>query len=187
VSAKRGTTHHVGRRKIAHDKLVLVLAHDSSYFVRDAVHAHLGLQVVRCHLGRVDKEPLFVLELLLDAAVEEECHVRVFLRLCVRWSIDWMYVYARRRGPTSDVRLLDVVLCEPFRQHVRHCLGRVGYREREIGTVARHGSYMLPTYIQISIIVKPMRARTRSLGSSTSMGLSSAPRTVLISRIRSER
>ena len=133
---KQGT-HHIGRREIAHDKLLLVLAHDSSYFFRDAVHAHLRLQIVSRDFWRVDQVPLFVLELLLDAAVEEERHVRVFLRLCVRWSVCMgAGGVRRRRRRTGDVRLLDVVLCEPFSKHVRHRLWRVGYREREIGIVA---------------------------------------------------
>ena len=51
---ERGDTHHVGRRKIAHDKLALGLAHDGGDFFRDVVHAHLGLQVVRRDFGRVD-------------------------------------------------------------------------------------------------------------------------------------
>jgi hypothetical protein len=61
-----------------------------------------------------------------------------------------MKVRARRRL-TGDVRLLDLVLCEPFRKDVRHRLWRVGYREWEFGIVARHGSYMLPACTQISI------------------------------------
>ena len=89
-----GRTYHVGRREIAHDELVLGFAHDSSDLFSDSVDAHLRLQVVRCNLGRVDQVPLFVLELLLDAAVEEKGHVGVFLRLCFFffscswWSVD---------------------------------------------------------------------------------------------------
>ena len=74
--------NHVGRRKVAHDKLVLGGADDLGDFVRYARDAHLGLQVVRGDFGRVDQVPLLVLELLFDAAVEEERDVRVFLRLC---------------------------------------------------------------------------------------------------------
>ncbi len=82
---RRGA-HHVGRGKVAHDKLVLGGADDVGDFVRYAAHAHLGQQVVRRYFGRVDQVPLLVLELLLDAAVEEERHVGVFLRFCERVS-----------------------------------------------------------------------------------------------------
>ena len=89
-----GRTYHVGWREIAHDELVLGFAHDSSDLFSNAVHAHLRLKVVRRNLGRVDQVPLFVLELLLDAAVEEKGHVSVFLRLCFFFfSCSWWSVY----------------------------------------------------------------------------------------------
>ena len=91
-------TYHVGWREITHDELVLGFAHDSSDLFSDSVDAHLRLQVVRRNLRRVDQVPLFVLELLLDAAVEEKGHVSVFLRFCFScswWSADWENYVAR--------------------------------------------------------------------------------------------
>ena len=50
--------------------------------VGDLVSAHLRLQIVGGHLRGVDQHAVLVGILLFDAAVEEERHMRVFLRLC---------------------------------------------------------------------------------------------------------
>lgn len=78
--------------------------------------------------------PLFLLELLLHTAVEEERYVRVLLGLCVRW-VRVVDAGLKRGLPTSDVRLLDVVFCKPLRKHVCHCLWREGDFEGELGVV----------------------------------------------------
>lgn len=117
-------THHVRRGEITHHKLILVLLHQLGHLVRHALHAHLRLLVVRRHLRARDHEPLLVLELLLDAAVEEERDVRVLLRLC-------------------DVRLLDPGLGERLREHVRHRLWWERDGEGELRVVLGHGGDVL--------------------------------------------
>ena len=72
---------HVGVGEVEHDEVRPPLADR----VRDACgefgRTHLGLQVVRRHLGRRDEDALLARERRLAAAVEEERHVRVLLRL----------------------------------------------------------------------------------------------------------
>lgn len=74
---KQGATYHIGRRKVAHDKLVFSALDDLGDLVGDALGVHLGLLVVRGHLGRGHHFPVFVFELLLDTSVEEESDVGV--------------------------------------------------------------------------------------------------------------
>lgn len=47
-------THHIGRSKVAHDKLVFTTLDDLGDLVGNALGAHLGLLVVSWHLGRGD-------------------------------------------------------------------------------------------------------------------------------------
>jgi hypothetical protein len=75
-------THHIGRSKVAHDKLVFTTLDDLGDLVGDALGAHLGLLVVRRDLGRGDHFPVFILELFFDTAVEEEGDVGVLFGFC---------------------------------------------------------------------------------------------------------
>lgn len=73
---------HVGRSKVAHDKLVLLGLEDLGDLVGDTLRTHLRLLVVGSDLGRGDHRTLLALVLLLDTAVEEESNVGVLLSLC---------------------------------------------------------------------------------------------------------
>lgn len=112
--------HHVRRRKVIHDKLVLALSNALGDLLTHLGGAHLRVQVVSRHLGGRDHVAIFARELLLNAAVEEEGNVGVLLRL-------------------SDVALLQALLAEPFRQHVTHVLRGEGNREGVVGLVLGHG------------------------------------------------
>jgi hypothetical protein len=81
---------------------VVALLHDLRDLVRDGLHAHPRLQVVRRDLGRRDHVPLLVVELRLDAAVEEERDVRVFLGFCVRGCVSCFSAFARGFGSKSE-------------------------------------------------------------------------------------
>ena len=82
--------------------------------------AHLGLQVVGGHLGAWHHAPVFAGERLLVAAVEEERHVRVLLRL-------------RRAQLRQPRRGNDVA------HQVVHRLRAERHRKRERVVVLRHG------------------------------------------------
>lgn len=74
--------YHIGRSKVAHDKLVFTTLDDLGDLVGNALSAHLGLLVVRRDLRRGDHLPMFVLELLFHTAVEEEGDVCVLFGFC---------------------------------------------------------------------------------------------------------
>jgi hypothetical protein len=70
-------TYHVGRSKVAHDKLVFTTLDDLGNLVRDTLGIHLGLLVVCRDLGRGDHLSVFVFELLFHTSVEEKGDVGV--------------------------------------------------------------------------------------------------------------
>lgn len=51
---------------------------DFSNLFCNSVDAHLGLHIIGGDLRGRNHVPFLVLELLLDASIEEECDVRVF-------------------------------------------------------------------------------------------------------------
>jgi hypothetical protein len=81
-------TDHIGRSKVAHDKVKLGAFHHLRDFVCDILDAHLRLFIIGCNLWRGDHHSLFTRELLLYATVEEESNVSIFLRLCSRQSAE---------------------------------------------------------------------------------------------------
>ena len=76
-----GMTHHVTIGKVHHNEIILVGADGLHQTVAYKVGAHLGLQVVCGHLGRRHQDTVLALERKLAPAVQEECHVCVFLSL----------------------------------------------------------------------------------------------------------
>ena len=115
-----GVTNHVGRGKVVHNELELVLADTLGHFLTHIRSTHLRFEVVRGDLGRGDHIPDLTGELLLDTTIEEEGNVGVFLGL-------------------SNVTLLDILLSEPLSEHVTHVLGREGDREGVVGLILGHG------------------------------------------------
>jgi hypothetical protein len=75
------TTDHIRGCKIAHDELVIAFLEDLGNFISDALDAHLRILVIGGDFGRRDHVPLFGFELLLDASIEKERDVGVFLGL----------------------------------------------------------------------------------------------------------
>ena len=77
-------SHHIAIGEVHHDEVVLVLLDGFDEFVLHLVSAHLGLEVVGCHLRTCDEDALLAFVGSLSATVEEEGHVCVLLRLgCV--------------------------------------------------------------------------------------------------------
>lgn len=62
---------------------MLVRPDDLRYFVRDALHTHLGQFVIRRDFGRINHMSFLPIELLLHASIEEERDMCVLFRLCV--------------------------------------------------------------------------------------------------------
>ena len=73
--------HHVAVGEVQADEIVFLRIERLDQLVLHLVGAHLGLKVVGRHLGRSDQNAVFAGEFLLAAAVEEEGHVRILLRL----------------------------------------------------------------------------------------------------------
>ena len=71
---------HIAIGIVADDEIVLVGTDGFYEFVCDFVSAHLRFQIICSHLGRRYENPVFAFERLLTASVEEERHMRVFLR-----------------------------------------------------------------------------------------------------------
>ena len=74
-------TDHVGIRQVDDREVIAPAANRLDERGGDTGRTHLGLQVVGRHFGGRDQLPVFSLERLLAAAVEEIRHVRVFLGL----------------------------------------------------------------------------------------------------------
>jgi hypothetical protein len=74
-------SYHVRGCKVAHHEFVLALLEYLGDFLCHTVDAHLRVFVVGGDLGRGDHVSFLVLELLLHAAVEEECDVCVLFSL----------------------------------------------------------------------------------------------------------
>lgn len=85
------------------------------------------------------------------------------------------------------MRLLDALLGQPLGKNVGHGLGRESDGEGELLVVTRHGGDVLEDNFSARCSRYAAKTRTKSLGISTSMGLSGRPKTETISRIRSER
>lgn len=112
--------NHVRGREVVHDKVELALTETLGHLGTDTSSTHLGVKIVGSHAGRGDHVADLARELFLNAAVEEESDVGVFLSL-------------------GNVALLQVLLAEPFGQNVAHVLGRESNRESVVGLVLGHG------------------------------------------------
>ena len=115
-----GVADHVGGCEVVHDELELALTDALGHLLAHIGGAHLGVQVVGSYPGGGNHVSLLTRKLLLHAAVEEEGHVGVLLRL-------------------RDVALLDLLLAEPLGEHIAHVLGRESNGEGVVGLVLRHG------------------------------------------------
>jgi hypothetical protein len=73
--------YHVGRSKVAHDEVKFTSFDDLGDLVSNTLNAHLGLLVVRGHLGRGYHVSCLALELLLNTAVKEKGDVSILLSL----------------------------------------------------------------------------------------------------------
>ena len=113
---------HVRRGEIVHEELVRALADAGAELVGDGRGAHFRVEVVGGYFGRGHHVSVFAGELLLHAAVEEECHVRVFFGF-------------------GDVALLDGFGAEVFGEDVAHVLGSEGDGEGVVGFVLGHCGY----------------------------------------------
>ena len=60
---------------------MIVFLEDLRDFISNALEAHLWVLVIGSNSGRRDHVALFGFELFLDASVEKECDVDVFLGL----------------------------------------------------------------------------------------------------------
>jgi len=76
---KWASANHIRRSEIAHHKVLLALFEHLYYFIGYTLRTHLRLLVVCRHLWRRDHVASLLWELFLDAAVEEERDMRVFL------------------------------------------------------------------------------------------------------------
>lgn len=112
--------NHVGRSEVVHDKVELLLAKALSHLGTDSSCTHLWVKIVGSNSGRRDHIAHFTGEILLDATVEEESDVSVLLSL-------------------SNVALLEVLLGEPFGQHVTHVLRGESNIEGVVSLVLGHG------------------------------------------------
>lgn len=70
---------HVAVCKVQNDHIVLAGLDGLNHLIRDFVSAHFRLEVIRCNLRGLDKDAVLTRILLLDAAVEEECDMRILL------------------------------------------------------------------------------------------------------------
>jgi hypothetical protein len=74
-------SYHVWRSEVAHDEIVFALPDNLGNLLSDTLDTHLRVLVVCRHLRRGNHMALLVLELLLNASVEEESDVRILLGL----------------------------------------------------------------------------------------------------------
>ena len=74
-------TDHVAVRIVQDDGVVFVTVDGCKQLVGDFIGAHLGLEVIGGDGGGFDKDPVLAGVLLLNAAVEEEGYMSVFLGL----------------------------------------------------------------------------------------------------------
>lgn len=112
--------NHVWWGKVVHEELKLACSNALAELVGNRHGAHLGLQVVRCYLGRWHHLALLIFKLLFYTTVEEEGDVGVLLRLC-------------------NVTLLHALLAKCLRENIRHTLGLKGDVECVLGVIRSHG------------------------------------------------
>lgn len=112
-------TNHVRRSEVVHDKLELALTNAVGHLLTDGLGAHLGVQVVGRNLGGWDHVADLASELLLNTTIEEESDMSVFLSF-------------------GNVTLLNILLAEPFSEHVAHVLRGESKRECVVGLILGH-------------------------------------------------
>lgn len=111
--------NHVRRSEVVHDEFELALSNAVGHLLTDGLSAHLGVQVVGRNLWGWDHVADLASELLLNTTVEEESDVSVLLSL-------------------GNVTLLNILLAEPFSEHVTHVLRGESNRECVVGLILGH-------------------------------------------------
>ena len=115
-----GVSHHVTVGEVQDDQVVFSAPDARNRFVGHAIGAHLRLQIVGRDLGRVDQHAILARVRLLDAPVEEEGDMGVFLRF-------------------GDAQLRQTEARYVFSERVFERLRRIGrFDLRHRGVVARH-------------------------------------------------
>lgn len=98
-----GMAYHVAVGEVHHDEVIFLAADGFDEFVFDFIGAHFRLKVVGGHFGGGDEDAALPFEFGFASAVEEECHMGVFL--CF-----------------GNVELVLAFLCEIFAEGVLHVL-----------------------------------------------------------------
>lgn len=111
---------HVGWGEVVHEEVVLAGFDPFAELVCHAGGAHFWVKVVCFHFGGWDQVAVFVLELLFDAAVEEEGDV------CVLFGF-------------GNVTLAAVFRGDVFCENISHALRGESNGEGVFGVVACHG------------------------------------------------
>jgi len=154
-----GMSDHIGRSKVAHDKLVLARLDRLGDGIGYPLGVHLGLLVVGGYFGGRDHDSFFAGELLFDTSVEEKGDVGVLfslyqgrgefklkrkpVRASVTHSLYRISVVSSSKL-TGNMTLLDTLLAQPFGQDIIHTSRRERNVERELCIVPRHRSNVQP-------------------------------------------
>ena len=113
---------HVGRGEVVHEEFVLAFFDAGAELVGDACGAHFRVLVVGGYFWRGDHVSVFAWKFFLDAAVEEEGYVGVFLGF-------------------GNMALFDGFGAKVLREDVAHVLGSEGDGEGVVGFVLGHCRY----------------------------------------------
>ncbi len=73
--------HHITIGKIDHDKIIRLI-HGCAYRFADLRCGHLRFHIIGFDIGTGDKHTALPLHRCFNAAVKEECHMGILLRLC---------------------------------------------------------------------------------------------------------
>ena len=155
-----GMANHVAVREVHDVEISSILVNSGDELLGNLGSAHLGLQIVGSNLGGSDEHALLALLGLLDAAVEEECHVGVLLGLggvqllqaiggddvgqdVLRERLGEGDLHIKRRivlGHRHKMRKLDLLALKAVellvREHAGHLTGAVGTEVEEDSRVA---------------------------------------------------
>ena len=77
-----GVSHHVAVGVVDNNKVIFLFVDGIDKFVAYFKCAHLGFEVVGGNLGRCNEDSFFTLVRSFASAIEEECHMGIFL--CLR-------------------------------------------------------------------------------------------------------
>ena len=120
-----GVPDHVTVGKIEHDDIVFTAVYALHNPVGDLTRAHLRLEVIGCYLRRGDKHPVLPLIALLNAAVEKESDVCIFLGLGYSQLLQTLFTDIFTKGIRKRLRMerhlhighRDVILRHAYEKH----------------------------------------------------------------------